>query len=302
MRHRRHRHLDRLVRDRRDPERHDDSDGPGGDGLDRDRLDPDALTDQPTDALFRAYRRDRQRAVRNELVERFVDVASTHAHRYAGRGEDVDDLRQVALVGLIRAIERFDPDRGIAFRSFAKPTIEGEVKRHFRDRTWRVAVPRRLKDRRTGVLGAVEHLRHRCEREPTPDEVASYLGVERDVVLDTLAANRAYRVDGLAHGDDADLDSGPTARSIARSISASASPSVDDDDDRIATIVAVRQLGERSRRIVYWRFYEGCTQSEIGERLGIGQVHVSRLLRRALAELRERCAGLGPSAVHEQVA
>jgi RNA polymerase sigma-B factor len=169
---------------------------------------------------------------------------------------------------------------GVAFESFAAPTIVGEIKRHFRDRTWRVSVPRRLKELRTPLFAAIDELEQRLERSPTPDEVAALLGIERELVLETLLANQVYRSSSLEASRE-QLGDAIEARSAG-----SDSPS-DRQEERLTAMDAVRGLGERDRQIIYWRFFEECTQAEIGARLGVGQVQVSRLLKAALGRLRE---------------
>lgn len=246
-----------------------------------------------TDAeLFQEHRSTRSRAVRNELVERYEHVAERCALRFSGRGEAVDDLRQVALIGLLKSVERFDPSMGVAFESYATPTIVGEIKRHFRDKTWRVSVPRRLKELRTQVFTAIDELEQRLERSPTPDEVAALIGIDREAVLETLLANQVYRSSSLDASRDATGDA-------IEALLAEPEPASDRAERRMEAMDAVRTLGERDRQIIYWRFFEECTQSEIGARLGVGQVQVSRLLKAALARLRERCTDVDLVALGE---
>jgi len=243
---------------------------------------------QRSDAeLFAEYRATGHRAVRNHLVERYEHVAERCAYRFAGRGESTDDLRQVALIGLIKSVERFDPTMGVAFESYATPTITGEVKRHFRDRTWRVSVPRRLKELRTKVFAAIDDLEQRLERSPTPDEVAALIGIDRETVLETLLANQVYRSSSLEAARESSGDG-------VEALLVESEASGDQADRRLEAVEAIRSLGERDRQIIYWRYFEECTQSEIGARLGVGQVQVSRLLKSALARLREQC---GPDAL-----
>lgn len=232
--------------------------------------------------LFAEYRRSPSRTTRNELVRRYEHVAERCALRFAGRGEATDDLRQVALIGLIKSVERFDPTMGVAFESYATPTIVGEIKRHFRDRTWRVSVPRRLKELRTQVFSAIDELEQRLERSPTPDEVAALIGIDREAVLETLLANQVYRSSSLEASRDQSGDAIEALLAEPESTSEHA-------DRRMEAMQAVQTLGHRDRQIIYWRFFEECTQSEIGSRLGVGQVQVSRLLKSALARLREHC-------------
>lgn len=232
--------------------------------------------------LFAEYRRSPNRSTRNELVRRYEHVAERCALRFAGRGEATDDLRQVALIGLIKSVERFDPTMGVAFESYATPTIVGEIKRHFRDRTWRVSVPRRLKELRTQVFNAIDELEQRLERSPTPDEVAALIGIDREAVLETLLANQVYRSSSLEASREQTGDAIEALLTEPESSSERA-------DRRMEALEAVQTLGHRDRQIIYWRFFEECTQSEIGSRLGVGQVQVSRLLKSALARLREHC-------------
>lgn len=242
------------------------------------------LTEQE---LFREYRASRSRSVRNELVGRYEHVAHRCAMRFTGRGEAADDLRQVALIGLLKSVERFDPAMGVAFESYATPTIAGEIKRHFRDKTWRVSVPRRLKELRARVFAAIDELEQRLERSPTPDEVAALVGIDREAVLETLLANQVYRSSSLDASREASGDAIEALLTDPASTSERA-------DHRLEAFAAVRTLGERDRRIIYWRFFEECTQSEIGERLGVGQVQVSRLLKSALGRLRDQYGDVEP--------
>jgi RNA polymerase sigma-B factor len=229
--------------------------------------------------LFRVYRQTRDRAARNELVELHRGLATSLARRFADRGEPVDDLVQVALLGLLKAVERFDPQRGLAFSSFATPTITGELKRHFRDKTWAVRVPRRAQELRIDVRAAVEHLHHELRRAPTIGEIARLLDVTTDEVIDASEATAAYKATSLSTpvGDDGlkiedRLGDDPSAE-LAR-------------DATLRQVIAT--LPDRERRLIELRFFEDRTQSEIADELGISQMHVSRLLRRTFVELRER--------------
>lgn len=227
--------------------------------------------------LFAEYRRTGSRVLRNQIVDRQEYLAERCARRFQGRGESIDDLRQVAFIGLIRAVERYDPSRGVPFGAFAVPTIVGEIRRHFRDRGWAISVPRRLKDARTPVFAAIDELHQVLGRSPRPAEVAERLGIDPDVVLETVLAGNAYRPDPIEPSHEAG-DPDAEARVV----------------DRMQAIEAIARLGERDRLILYWRYFEERTQREIGLRLGVGQVQVSRLLRAAIGELRgllERPAG-----------
>lgn len=232
------------------------------------------------DALFDEYRATRDVEVRNRLVVAHSWLADRCARRFAHRGEPYADLQQIARLGLVKAVERYDPERAVGFPAFATPTITGEIKRYFRDRTWAVSVPRSTKDVRTLVSSAFEKLEQDFERQPTADEVASYSGVSPAQVDAALHANRAYRTSSLDALERVDRPA-PGAE-------------IERHELTIAARDALAQLDERKRQILFLRFYEDRTQREIGERVGVGQVQVSRLLRSAIDELR---ALLDPAAM-----
>jgi RNA polymerase sigma-B factor len=226
---------------------------------------------------FREYRRTGDRAVRNALVEEHRWIALRCARRFEGRGEPIDDLIQVAQLGVLKAVERFDPDHGAAFPSFAMPTVMGELRRHFRDRTWSVGVPRRLKELHVSLGRAVEQLNHTLGRQPTVEELAVELRVTPDEILEALDASAAYRTAPIVRPED-DSDREPAV--------------LGEEDGELAQVdsrMAVRRLlgtlAPRERTIVYLRFFGSLTQQEIAERLGMSQVHVSRLLRQCMSEL-----------------
>lgn len=235
---------------------------------------------------FVRYHQTRDRELRNALVTRHRWLAEQCARRFRDRGEPWADLVQVAEIGVVKAVERFDPARGVSFMSFAVPTVTGELKRYFRDSTWAVHVPRRAKDLLARMNVASDLLHQRLGRSPTVDELAAELCEDRDTVLDTIEANRVYRSESLSRPAGGDGDREP----------AGVVGGDDADLDAVATkLTAHRALGAldpRSRTIVYWRFFEECTQQEIGDRLGIGQVQVSRLLRAALSRLRTQIEAL----------
>lgn len=243
----------------------------------------DADTRMACRGEFESYRATRDRAARNELALRHEWLAVRLARRLAQRGQPADDLTQVAWIGLIKAIERFDTDRGVAFPAFATPTIVGELKRHFRDHSWDLVVPRRAKELRNSIGAGADVLHQRLGRAPRPAELAAYLGVSREAVIETLAAMSAHRARSLhplpgrpaldGHTDDPRW--------------------TDQVDARVAAVAAVSTLIARDRMILYWRFYDDRTQSEIAERIGLSQVQVSRRLTACLAELRRT---LGPLA------
>lgn len=228
---------------------------------------------------FREYRRSGARELRNALVEEHIGFADFLARRFANRGEPIDDLRQVALIGLVKAVERFDPERGVTFTSFAVPTITGEIKRHFRDRTWSVRVPRNLQELTLEIERARNELGHALGRSPTVSEIARHLDATDEEVLEGLEAATLYRSGSL----DAPVPGGE-GRTVGDRI-----PAVVDEQAEAENRTLVRQLLERlplrERRIVYLRYFEGLTQNEIADRMGISQMHVSRLLAKSLEQL-----------------
>jgi RNA polymerase sigma-B factor len=229
---------------------------------------------------FVEYRRTRDRELRNELVKEHMQLAEFLARRFAHRGEPVDDLRQVALVGLLKAVERFEPDRGLQFSSFAMPTIVGELKRHFRDRGWAVRVPRRVQELHLELDRTIGTLSQELGRPPTPREIAARAGVQEEDVLESMEAGSLYRLaslDGMRGGDDSSISPSERIGGI--------DPELDSVDDRVAVGELLAILPEREQTIVYLRFFEGLTQSEIAEQIGISQMHVSRLLVRSLEKL-----------------
>jgi RNA polymerase sigma-B factor len=221
--------------------------------------------------LFRRLRTTEDASIRDELVARHLSIAERCARRYWDRGEPLDDLVQVASLALVKAVDRYDPERG-PFVAYATPTILGELKRHFRDATWTVAVPRRPKELRTRVSTARETLRHVHGRSPTLDEVAEFAGLPREHVIEALDADRVYRPLSL------DLP--------VRSIDPSAPGEADSREASLLARDLIARLDPCDREIVYLTYFEGWTQREIGVRLGLGQVQVSRRLRAALDHLR----------------
>lgn len=231
--------------------------------------------------LFVDYRATRDPDLRNELVLRYLHLADRCARRYSHRGEPVADLVQVSRMALVRAVERFDPDRGVRFEAFASPTIIGELRHHFRDNCWVVSVPRRAKDLRSQVFRAAEQIGQHMGRQATSDEVADALGLEQEQVMMTMETNRHFR----AASYEAVAEGGAHVERLATA-PGSSDPSDRDALIRLDVVNLLEELDERLQRIIVWRFYEECTQREIGERLGIGQVQVSRLLARAMEQLR----------------
>ncbi len=231
---------------------------------------------------FVEYRRTGSRRLRDALVEEHVGLAEYLARRFADRGESFDDLRQVALVGLLKAVERFEPDRGLRFSTFATPTIVGELKRHFRDRGWALRVPRRVQELHLQLVKVVGTLSQELGRSPTPDEIARRTGTRVEDVLEAMEAGGVYRLASL----DAAL-----ANEERSSLDLSARLGEDETEfegveqrEELADLLS--HLPPRERRIVYLRFFDGLTQSEIANEVGISQMHVSRLLTKSLESLR----------------
>jgi RNA polymerase sigma-B factor len=221
-------------------------------------------------------------AVRDRAIEAWLPLARHLAQRYANRGEPFDDLFQTATVGLLKAIDRFDPSFGVDFVGFAIPTIIGEIKRHFRDRTWSIRVPRRLQEMRLAITAANNTLTHTLGRSPTVADIATHLKVTEEEVLEGLEGGRAYSATSLSTptGVDGTIELGETlGREDHAYLLAEA---------RIALGPAMKCLDEREQRIITLRFYGNRTQQEIAEQIGISQMHVSRLLSRALIKLRRQ--------------
>jgi RNA polymerase sigma-B factor len=237
-------------------------------------------TTNPTDyEAFRQYRAGGDRSIRNRLIEEHRWLAVHCARRFAGKGEPLDDLIQVAMLGVLKAVERFDPDYGAAFASFAVPTITGELRRHFRDTTWAVHVPRRARDLQHTVKVAVNDLSQAFGRSPTADEVAEHTGVAVEDVLDALEAARCYRKTPLATPSDDDEDDVDRLGGDDPALAAV--------DARMTVERLLRDLPTRERRIVELRYLSGLSQSQIGEIVGVSQVQVSRLLRASLARMNQ---------------
>lgn len=229
---------------------------------------------------FRELRRTDDPVLRDRLVEDNLWIARHGARRFARRGETDDDLFQVASLALVKAVDRFDPELGLRFATFAMPTIVGELRRHFRDRTWSMRVSRRLKDLHLELRTASEELTHVLGHAPSLTELADELDVSVEAVLEAMEAGASYR--------SASLDAGPVGGEGAETMV----PGADDDDityapERVAVRASLAGLSQRDRRVVYLRFYLGMTQSEIAQEVGVSQVHVSRILRAALEQMGE---------------
>jgi RNA polymerase sigma-B factor len=239
------------------------------------------LTEERT--LFARYARYRAPRDRELLVRRFLPLARQVARRYHRPSEPFDDLMQVASLGLVKAIDRYDPERGLAFTSFAVPTIAGEIKRHFRDHTWAVRVPRGLQELVLRIERATSEMTREMGRAPTVHELAHAVGAGDEEVLEALqAASTAHRASSLdqTRGGEDDDDGATIGDALG---------TWDDGfrraEDRATLSAVIGVLDEREREILRLRFQEDLTQREIGDLIGVSQMHVSRLLRRALAKL-----------------
>jgi RNA polymerase sigma-B factor len=231
--------------------------------------------------LLERYHRDGDAAAREALVQRFLPLARQLARRYHRGTEPLDDLIQVASLGLLKAIDRFDPERPTAFSSFAVPTILGELKRHFRDRGWSVRVPRDLQEMAVRVDRVTDDVARQLGRAPTPAEIAEHLGITTEQVLEAREAAGAYRAISLDRPRENDEDGDGIADSMG----------AEDPGFGLAEHAATVQrlmcvLSDREREVLRLRFEEDLTQSEIGARVGVSQMHVSRLIRQALTRLR----------------
>lgn len=223
----------------------------------------------------------RRATLRDELVAGHLPVARHIARRFAHRGEPQDDLEQVAVLGLIQAIDRYQPDRGSDFLSFAVPTITGEVRRHFRDHAWAMRVPRRLKDLHVTLGTAISELSQRLGRAPTATELSKQLDLPREEILEGLEAAAAYRSSSLNDLLTADQDA-PALEGVV----GEADAELDRVEYRTTLAPLLDQLPDRERAILKLRFFGGMTQSQIAHQVGLSQMHVSRLLSRTLARLR----------------
>lgn len=236
--------------------------------------------------LFVEFRRTGRRRLRNQLVEAHMGLAVHIAKRFNGGAGRDDDIEQVAMLALVKSVDRFDPEMGVPFSAFAGRTIEGEIKRHFRDATWSVKVPRGAKELHVAVRQANDQLSAKLGRSPTVDEVAEYLEIDRDDVITGLAAGIARRVGSIDPGPDD--DGGGNDRNLAMAVG---ERGFGDVENEAVVAQLISQLPEREQEIVRLRFYDELSQSEIADRVGVSQMHVSRLLRKAFDLLRDGYVG-----------
>ena len=242
-----------------------------------------------TRRLFHEYKTTGSTEARDQLIMSHLNLVRFLASKFKNRGEPLDDLVQVGTIGLIKAIDRFDPDRGLEFTTYATPTILGEIKRHFRDKGWSVRVPRRLQDLSQKVKGATDDLAIQLGHTPSVSELAEYLGASVDDVLEAMEASSAYSsvsFEKTSNPDDEDaltlMDSlGDEDRDLTGT------------DDRLLLDEVISSFSPREQQVVRMRFIEGLTQVEIANQLGISQVQVSRLLRKTLGRLQEKIGAAG---------
>jgi RNA polymerase sigma-B factor len=232
--------------------------------------------------LLRRYHEQGDLQAREQLIEQYMSLVRSLARRYSYRGEQLEDLVQIGAIGLIKAIDRFDIDRGVELTTYATPNIIGEIKRHFRDKGWSVRVPRGLQELNVKLSRLIEQLTVQLGRSPTIPELAKAAGVEEEEVLEALESGRAYSSLSLSvggGGDDDDLDPLESIGTEEHQYEVS--------EDRAVLAPGFRALDERERKILQLRFFEGLTQSQIAQQVGISQMHVSRLIRRSLEKIRE---------------
>ena len=238
-----------------------------------------------TRELFRRYKQEGDEEAREQLIVNHLNLVRFLAAKFANRGEALDDLVQVGTIGLIKAIDRFEPERGLEFTTYATPTVLGEIKRHFRDKGWSVRVPRRLQELSAKVNQATDALTQQLQHTPTVDDIADYLGVSADEVLEAMESGEAYSSVSL-ETSSSDDDDAPSILDRYGTVDTDLASS----DDRILLDEVLSGFTPKEQEVVRLRFVMGFTQAEIAERLGIRQVQVSRLLRRTLKRMQEKIA------------
>ena len=231
--------------------------------------------------LLRRYHEHGDISARQALIERHVDFVRRLAQRYARRGEQLDDLTQVGCVGLIKAIDRFDGGFGVNLTTYAAPNILGEIKRHFRDRGWSVRVPREIQELNVKLTRVVDELTTKLGRSPSADELAEATGATVEHVLEALESSSAYSAMSLSEGLEPYDEGGSPMDTLG-----SDDLAFERSEQRLTLATGIQRLPSRERSIVHMRFFEGLTQSEIAERVGISQMHVSRLIRDSLDRMR----------------
>lgn len=237
-----------------------------------------------THELFRRYKEEGDMDAREKLVMSHLNLVRFLANKFKNRGEPIDDLMQVGYLGLLKAIDRFDPARGLEFTTYATPTIMGEIKRHFRDKGWSVRVPRRLQELSAKVNQATDELTTELQRSPTVEEIARYLDATVDEVLEAMESSSAYSSVPLEAPGSSDSEDAPSVLDRY----ASEDSELAFTDDRLVIEEALAGFSPREREVIELRFVKGMTQIEIAQKLGISQVQVSRLLRRTLKKIQDK--------------
>lgn len=239
---------------------------------------------EKTHELFRRYKEEGDVEAREKLVMSHMNFVRFLANKFKNRGEPLDDLIQVGYLGLLKAIDRFDPSRGLEFTTYATPTIMGEIKRHFRDKGWSVRVPRRLQELSAKVNQATDVLTTELQRSPKIEEIAEYLDASVDEVLEAMESSSAYSSVPLEGTGNNDNDDAPSVLDRY----ATEDSALNFTDDRLIIEEALKGFSPREREVIDLRFLQGMTQIEIAEQLGISQVQVSRLLRRTLKKIQDK--------------
>jgi len=229
----------------------------------------------------------RRTECRDALVHLHLPLVEHCARRFRNRGEPYDDLLQVGTIGLLKSIDRFDPDRGVEFSTYATPTIIGEIKRYFRDKGWAIRVPRRLQEMRMMIGAATSELSQSLGRSPTPREIAERIGVTVEDVMEGLESSNAYSTLSLDAGGDGSDEGGPSMLDAIGEDDAA----LEHVEIRESIKPLIEQLPAREKQILLLRFFRGMTQSQIAAEIGVSQMHVSRLLNRTLEQLRESLHG-----------
>ncbi len=232
--------------------------------------------------LLRRYHEGGDTGAREQLIQRHLPLVRSLARRYAGRGEALEDIEQVGAIGLIKAIDRFELERDVSLATYATPNVVGEIKRHFRDKGWAIRVPRALQELNASMSGAIERLTVKLSRSPSIGEIAEELETTPEHVLEALEVGSAYSTVSLSGGPggDEELDPLETIGEEDEGFQRS--------EDRAALAPALQRLPPREREILRMRFEEGLPQTQIAQRVGLSQMHVSRLIRKSLAEMREQ--------------
>jgi RNA polymerase sigma-B factor len=231
--------------------------------------------------LLRRYHHDGDTAAREELIQRHLPLVRSLARRYSGRGESLEDIEQVGAIGLIKAIDRFELSRDVSLATYATPNVVGEIKRHFRDKGWAIRVPRALQELNASMSGAIERLTGKLSRSPSIAEIADELKTTPEEVLEAMEVGSAYSTISLSAGPSGEEELDPL-ETIGEE-----DQGYERSEDRVALAPALERLPEREREILRMRFEEGLPQTQIAQAVGLSQMHVSRLIRKSLAEMRE---------------